>query len=158
MWLFGKEPPPTPLAGDPRVALVSIRIYWLPPTFSLGPSPTFSPCFPNLSLSLTQLDFLPRQHSSSDCSSNHHPPQTHTFSNKCTQFLITPLNPPPSFASFLHLPVEVGCVEGALLHTGRKVGQDYFCWLVPSEACVACVHICVCVCDEAWERVGMQTG
>ncbi|CAG00295.1 unnamed protein product [Tetraodon nigroviridis] len=41
---------------------------------------------------------------------------------------------------------------------GRKVGQDYFCWLVPSEACVACVHICVCVCDEAWERVGMQTG
>lgn len=41
---------------------------------------------------------------------------------------------------------------------GRKVGQDYFCWLVPSEACVACVHICVCVCDEAWEEVGMQTG
>lgn len=41
---------------------------------------------------------------------------------------------------------------------GRKVGQDYFCWLVPSEACVACVHVCVCVCDEAWERVATQTG
>ncbi|TWW78394.1 hypothetical protein D4764_11G0005150 [Takifugu flavidus] len=54
--------------------------------------------------------------------------------------------------------IKVECVDGALVHTGRKVGQDYFCWLVPSEACVACVHICVCVCDEAWERVGMQTG
>lgn len=136
MWLFGKEPPPTPLAGDPRVALVSIRIYWLP-----LPSPTFSPCF--LNLSLTQLDLLPRQHSSADCSSNHHHlPQSNTSSNKFSPiFNHTPQ--PSALLRFLPPPPGRGRMCGWSSGThGRKSRPGLLLLACPQwSVCCMCAYL-----------------
>lgn len=47
-----------------------------------------------------------------------------------------------------------GAVDVLAVAPGRKVGRDYFCWLVPSEACVACV----CVCSGKGREWAIQAG
>lgn len=104
----------SPLAGD-SAELLSIRVQWVSNSFLLllHHLPHF--LSPNWDSSLSILS----------------PPSTCCPLCLLSVFLLPPLLCSSSVRTLLQ--------DAA----GRKLGQDYSCWLVPSEACVACGCVCL---------------